>query len=492
MLSRREFLAATAGLAAGALVPACRSRRLAPATGATSAERAVSAARAYAGGTLNVGWESGPQAEDLLRFSGPWWERLTGIRINVVEMGRPAEQYNRIQAEHRAASGALDCASVTPAWLPDLVAAGALEPLEEYIAAWMAPGDLDDYLPLYRALGVWNGRRYGLFDDGDVLLLYYRRDLFGDAATQRAFAARHGRPLGDPRTYDWGQVVEAARFFTERHAPRLYGMAPFQREMAWSWFQTMLRSTGGALFDETTMRPGVNSEAGRRALANLLELSKAMPPSGAEFKAWTPLTTYLTGNAAMAVFWPPLGRWAEGYGRDAIEVRGIPPSRVAGKTGYALLPGRTTPMATGFMLSVLKGASRPEPAYLFAQWLTSPEVSLQRVMLPFALRDPYRRSHIASKAFRAKWPSAPGYLDALEAGAEAALLDLAIPGVVEYEQAFYLTLTDLRMGVSPGQALDRLAAAWDAITDAHGRERQRAAYAAFLRQPGATPRGGQR
>lgn len=492
MLSRRDFLAATIGLAAGALLPACRHRRLAPATGVTSAERAVSAARAYAGGTLNVGWESGPQAEDLLRFSGPLWERLTGIRVNVVEMGRPAEQFHRVMAEHRAGSGALDCASVTPAWIPDLVEAGALAPLEDYIEAWMAPGDLDDYLPAYRALGEWDGRRYGLFDDGDVLLLYYRRDLFEDAATQRAFKARHGRPLGDPRSYDWRQVVEAAQFFTERHAPRLYGMAPFHRELEWSWFQTMLRTTGGTFFEPATMRPGLNGEVGRKALANLLALRKAMPPSTAEFSAWTTLTTYLTGNAAMAVFWPPLGRWAEGYGRDAIEVRGIPPSRVAGKTGYALLPGGSTAMASGFALSVLTGARRPEAAYLFAQWLTSPEVSLQRVMLPYALRDPYRRSHFASPIFRARWPAAPAYLDALRAGADAALIDLTLPGAVDYEQAFYLARTDLQLGLPPDRALDRLAAAWDAITDRRGRDRQRAAFATFLRLPGALPKGGGR
>ena len=61
------------------------------AEGATSAERAVHAARRFAGTTLNVGWETGDQAQDPLRFSGPLWERLTGVRINVVELGIPVD-----------------------------------------------------------------------------------------------------------------------------------------------------------------------------------------------------------------------------------------------------------------------------------------------------------------------------------------------------------------------------------------------------------------
>jgi peptide methionine sulfoxide reductase MsrA len=38
--------------------------------------------------------------------------------------------------------------------------------------------------------------------------------------------------------------------------------------------------------------------------------------------------------------------------------------------------------------------------------MTSPEISLQRVMLPYALRDPYRLTHINSTAYRNAWPNA--------------------------------------------------------------------------------------
>ena len=48
------------------------------------------------------------------------------------------------------------------------------------------------------------------------------------------------------------------------------------------------------------------------------------------------------------------------------------------------------------MLCVFERSKRKEAAYLFMQWLNSPEVSLERVMLPYSLRDPFRLSHISS------------------------------------------------------------------------------------------------
>jgi multiple sugar transport system substrate-binding protein len=490
-ISRRRVLA-SASILAGAAFGGCDTKKQAfpPAEGATSAERAVNAARRFSGTTLNIGWESGDQAQDPLRFSGPLWEKLTGIRINVVEVGIPTDLFRRVMAEHQAKTGALDAAMVAPAWMPTLLEAGAVEPLEDYVNHYMVQGDLDDFLPLYHSLGAWNGRRYGLFDDGDTLLLYYRRDLFADPTNQRDFAVRFGRPLADPRTYDWQQFIDAARFFTDKFAPNLYGIAPFNQGLRWGWFQALLRGNGGQFFDIATMKSAINAEPGRRTMANLASMDRFMPPGATDLPEPSALfAAYLSGKAAMATFWPPLGRWSEAYGEA--RVGGVPKSLIAGKTGYASLPGGHTEMALGWLLTVLSDSRQKEAAYLFLQWLSSPEISLQRVMLPYALRDPYRQSHITSPAYRALWPAAPEYLDTLKSAASTALLDLTLPGAPEYEEAFYRAASDVRLGTEVGVAMDQMAAAWEAITDRYGRSRQRTAYQDFLRRPGAKlPLGG--
>jgi multiple sugar transport system substrate-binding protein len=496
-LSRRRFVAAgaTGALLAAAqpLLSCVPSPEPAPTATATppssgnSAQRAVTAARAFSGTTIRVGWESGLQAQDLILFGAPEWERLTGIHVQVIELGLPSAQYRRIISEFEAGASALDCFGIAPAWLPDLTGRGALAPLDGYIAAYMRPDDLNDYPPLYRDLGKSGGHTYGLFDDGDVLLLYHRTDLFDSPTVQSAFSAEYGRPLGDPSRYDWSQFRDAARFFSDHYSPRIYGLAPFSRELRWGWFQALLRANGGQYFDPQTMRSEVNAEPGIRAMNQLVELDTLMPPDcGDVADPAITISTYLSGTVAMASFWPPLGRWAEGYGLGEPPLASIPPTQVRGLTGYGLLPGNLTELAIGFLLAVSSQSRNAEAAYLFIQWLSSPETSLRRVMLPTTLRDPYRNSHYASPEYRGLWPSAPEYLDTLRAATGRALLDLILPGANDYAEAFAVAATNARLGTPVPAVMNQMAAAWDAITDRIGRDQQRAAYREYLDRPGAT------
>src|ERR1044072_7659639 len=70
----------------------------------------------------------------------------------------------------------------------------------------------------------------------------------------------------------------------------------------------------------------------------------------------------------------------------------VPKSTIAGKVGYALPPGGHPELAAGFALSVASTSKNKDAAYLFIQWLNSEDISMQRVQLPYALRDPFRDS----------------------------------------------------------------------------------------------------
>ena len=94
----------------------------------------------------------------------------------------------------------------------------------------------------------------------------------------------------------------------------------------------------------------------------------------------------------------------------------MPETQVAGKVGYSVMPMGHSLHNAGFCLGVSADSQNKEAAYLFIQWMTSPTISLQRVMLPYALRDPYRLSHYASEEYRARWPNAGEYLDTLQGG----------------------------------------------------------------------------
>jgi multiple sugar transport system substrate-binding protein len=155
--------------------------------------------------------------------------------------------------------------------------------------------------------------------------------------------------------------------------------------------------------------------------------------------------------------------------------------------GYALPPGGTPELANGFALSIAADSQNKEAAYLFIQWLNSPEISLQRVQLPYALRDPYRTDHYSDPEYAGRWESAPAYLATLEAAAETGLLDLSILQTAKYVEALSRAIQSAISGMDPKAALDQCAQEWDQITEAVGVDAQRAAYEDWASKPNAYP-----
>ena len=149
------------------------------------------------------------------------------------------------------------------------------------------------------------------------------------------------------------------------------------------------------------------------------------------------------------------------------------------------LPGNPE-HATGFSKALAADSANPEAAYLFMQWVCSPEVSLARVMLPYALRDPYRISHFKSELYGQLFPSAKEYLINLNNSANVALLDPIMPGAQDYFLSLDRMATSVWAGEDPQKALETAAAEWDQTTDRLGVESQKAFYEEFKKLPGAT------
>jgi len=450
--------------------------------GGNSADAAVAAAKQYSGITLNVLWEDALQLQDPTLFSGPKWEELTGIKINPI--GKPfPELFPSQVAEHIGQTGAYDVLSVVPAWFGDFVAQGMVEPLDPFIDQYMNKADLDDYHPTYKELMKYGGQTYGLFDDGDTIILYYRKDLFEDQANKDGFKAKYGTDLAVPT--DWDQFDQIAAFFTEKGGGNSWGAASQRAPgQVYGWFSEEFRNRGGRFFDETTMDATLNSEAGVATLTAMLARNKLMPAGIETWGFIEVLSAWMGGQLAMiGGTWPPIGRWSEGT--TAEQLSWVPETQVAGKVGYSIMPMGHSLHNAGFSLAVSADSKNKEAAYLFIQWLTSPTISLERVMLPYALRDPYRLSHYSSEEYRARWASAGEYLDTLSAAADTCLLDIVLPGSNEYHVALDNLVTSAQGGTSVEDALASGNAAFNEITDRVGREKQAAAYQEFLKIKGS-------
>ena len=158
----------------------------APAAAQSAAQKAVDAAKKICSGkTITIVWEAGLQSLDPKNFSGPKWEQLTGCKVKVVEVPT-AEMFTKIMQEHRAGTGAYDALNVIPAWMPDLAQAGALEQLDSYVDKYGFRAELQKIAPTYRDNQMTvNGKIYGFPDDGDVFVIYYRKDIFARADLKR-------------------------------------------------------------------------------------------------------------------------------------------------------------------------------------------------------------------------------------------------------------------------------------------------------------------
>ncbi len=440
----------------------------------SAAEIAVREAQQYAGTEINVFWEAGLQALGPQNFSGPLWEELTGIKVNIIE-AQHDEMFPKMMQEHRGGTGAYDVLNVVPAWMGDMVRAGAVEPLDEYVDKYGYRAELDDIGDVYRENQMRIGDTiYGFPDDGDVFILYYRKDVFEELG------------LSVPTT--WDEFYEVSKAITDAKAPDMYGSAFMRaRGLLQYFYQERARVEGCKFFDAETMKATINGPGCVKALAGMVKDNTTMPPG---IEAWgfvETLAAFNAGQSAMLQSWPPVGRWSAGYGTDDIAMQWVPPSVVAGKVGYALPPGGHPQLAAGFAMAVSSSSKNKDAAYLYIQWINSIDISHQRVQLPYALRDPFRKSHFSSPEYQSRWPDAKHYLEAAEKGAVSGLLDLSIINTFAYIDALAAGLQSVMAGGDPQEELDGVADKWDALTEKVGIDAQREAYMEWASKPAAYP-----
>jgi multiple sugar transport system substrate-binding protein len=451
-----------------------------------SAFRAVAAAQKLKGAdiTLNLTYEAGLQALEPKNFSGPLWQGLTGMSVNVVELPHP-DQYSKPIAEHIANSGAYDVLDIEPAWIPGMANGGAIVPIDSYVEKYMNKADLDDYHPLYKNITLYKGKRWGVFDDGDMLCLYYRTDIFGDPKMQAAFQKKFNKQFAVPKT--WDDYTETAQFITDQLAPNVYGAAHFRKAGSpgnqFSFLQ-QFRANGGKFFD-ADMKAQLATPAGVTTLKQMIAQNAASLPGNNDLDAVAQWTAWLQGKVAMIYSWPPTGRISSNYAQRDKAINFIPKSEIVGKVGYAVMPGGNGEMASGYVRALAAGSKNEEAAYLFMQWVTAPPLSLVRTMLPYTLRDPYRMSTYRSAQYRELWPAAKDYLSNLAEAANTGVVDMIMPGWQDYALSIDRMCTAVWGGQDPDAALKKAGEEWDATTKRLGVEAQKAAYEQFLKLPGS-------
>lgn len=411
-----------------------------------------------------------------------------GVKLKVI--GVPfAEVYEKEKIEFVTHTGAYDIVTVFPKFMGDFAGNGYLVALDEY-AKKLDP-KMDDVTPGYGKLYCeYEGKLYAVPYDGDVLSLYYRKDLFDNETEKAAFKAEYGYDLKPPAT--WKEYLEVAKFFTRKKGEKLagkvldrdfYGTAFYgQRDWVYGWWGNRFGSLGGVYFDEKTMEPAINSKAGVDALKDMIEIKKYSPPDVLAFGYEELKDAFLNGETAMVIQWPDIGKKAA----DPEQ------SKIVGKTGVAGVPGvmvegklyRRAMMPAGRVLAVTKESKHPWEAYQVIHYLTT-VTSIDDVSTAKTGLDPYRYSHFAHPEEYEMFPdveSAKIYLAGVQANMEVGYPELTIPGAPQYYDVFGREITKALAGEKSAEdALNAVAKEWTEITKRFGLKQQRKMYQATVK-----------
>ena len=451
----------------------------------------------------------------------PVWEELSGGRLEVA-LVPITELYAQMMLDLQRGTGLYDAIVVAAYFYGDLVAGNFLAPVDDLVADGAYPRWTYDALPpALRALHTWQGVGYGVPNDADGQVLYYRRDVLNDPRWQEAFRREVGHDMPvPPRT--WQQLLEVARFFDGKNwdasdARPDSGMVLHLKvgEQAHYHFQSLSASfamtPGEAVdrfhnvywFDPTNMKPLINSPGHVRALEFLQRLNETGPAEQIGWRLPQAWEYFLRGKAVFVFSWGDVGALCQDETR----------SRIKGRCAATVLPGSDAywdhqnqtwvetddprPVGNttgGSWHGVVSALSKDqEAAYSFLALMAIEPVSSWNVRTGWTGVNPgfsyqFLKPEGGASAvdyIKAGWDRADleDYLRAYHATftAPTMLPYLRIRGTPEYwavlDQQVAAALGERK---SAQQALDDTAAAWEEITDRLGREQQLKSYQAAI------------
>ncbi|MFW6328482.1 MAG: extracellular solute-binding protein [Alkalispirochaetaceae bacterium] len=247
-----------------------------------------------------------------------------------------------------AANESPDVAMVDSVALGEMVEAGLLEPIDEYVAEW---DEYEDILPNFQEAGSWDGDTYSVFMNTDLRVLVWNKALFEEAGLD---------PEVGPS--DWDELLEFAEEVND--PPGVYGMmvpGGSSEHTPNRWY-SFLWGAGGSIVDNG--RAAFNSDAGIEAGRFYQELieSGVTPEDVLSASADDNDRGVANGAYAMGV----VGSWFFNYAREAgmdtpdafNEAFGVSP--IPGPDG-----GQSPASAGGWTVAIPSGSQHKDLAWEF-------------------------------------------------------------------------------------------------------------------------------
>lgn len=436
------------------------------------------------------------------------WETYTGAKITWIDLAQ-ADYNPRLQQAIATGTVDFDILEMGAPFEGDVCGKGLASEMPDWVKQVI---DMDDYVGyLQPPVGTWGGKTYRISIDGDCHNFNYRTDVFSDPGLAEEWAkAGHSTPWGVPKT--WQQVQEVSKFLKGKKlaGQDVYGYLDAPKGWGGFGFYFLAsRATAYAkhpddkawLFDADTMKPRINNPAWVRAIQDVIDLLPSQPADQLNADpGTTAFQQFLAGTGSMLAWWGDVGSMAKTSDGSVI----------GDVVGFDILPGSDDVwnQSTGQWERLASGPNfAPNMAYIGwgiyvmarvdgdekkrkAAWsaaahIGGKDISLWTAAYPSGFQ-PYRKSHFTI----AEWTAA-GYDEAfitayLNSQANSynhpnAAIEPRIPGIFQYYSIAEDELAKIFAGqFSAQEGADRIAAAWEKLTDQIGRDNQLALYRASL------------
>jgi multiple sugar transport system substrate-binding protein len=291
----------------------------------------------------------------------PQYERETGVKVDVELIGRDAI-HEKMATLFAAGDSSFDIFNLDYNWISEFSAGGHLVEMDDVLS----PEDKSDFFPLALQVASYNGKLYGVPQTVHPHLLWYRTDIYNDAATKTAFKAATGHDLEPPKTMD--EWLEQSKFLNGR----TYGG---QTVAAWAaqaakgfgnvhtWY-SFLSTYGAKAFNEDFTKSTLDTREGLAATKEWAGMMKLMPVGANNFTYDDVTTAAQQGTVATAMQWS----WG------AFAVDDPKTSRTVGKWEFAQVPSAKAgepshPHLAEWVIAVSKYSHHAAEAKKFAAWL---------------------------------------------------------------------------------------------------------------------------
>lgn len=294
---------------------------------------------------------SSPSATGLAALAETY-KSETGIAVEFVEV--PTSQLpTKIILAAQAGQATFDLAMVDGFTMPQVVAAGALLPLDDFLAndkEYDYPNDFPKGLQEY---AKYEGVSYGVPLSTEPYLQWYRADIYEE--------------LGLEPATTWEQAIENAEAV---QATGAYGYMPvYGPASSTHFFNEMLISSGGRLLDPETYEPLLNTDLAKQIMEQYISLNEFAPSSALTATSADAVTAFTQLDVAQMIL--ASGWWSN--------INDPESSKVAGKVATAVTPfaeeGPYEPASAlyGWLAGVSAASPYQQAAWDFLSWALSPE-----------------------------------------------------------------------------------------------------------------------